>query len=764
MFRFRWVVGVVLAAMAAIPAANAATPRTAAQTGPAAAHDARTLYLRAATVDLRNKPSLLKPGATFQPGTRYVLQLDGPITPARRDALAAHGVVLDDYIPMNAYVAELSRADAAGLLALGYVAWVGEYDRAWKRCPNIGRLVPVSPERQALATRGQVRLVAYAFKRANADSCARSLKQSGATLRKIMANGADRRVLLDIARDQCSKLCQVGDVMFIEEALEPEPRNATTNWIMQSNVSNMTPLWDAGLHGENQIAGIIDWFMQPDHCAFDDPASPGCPSVANPVCPAHRKIQAYFGIGGSTTFGQHGTHVAGVCVGDELAGTDPNLKGIAFKGRVVFQNMNSEFNNNVAQLLTNAHNNGARVHNNSWGAAGTSYNLWARDMDVFTGGDGVTPAHEEDLVLVAITDFTEPVQLPENAKNCLAVSASQDAPFQDSRCVGGFGPTADGRRKPELLAPGCGSVSADLFTPLPCLTNTAVGTSFAAPAVAGMAMLVRQYYMDGFYPGGAANPPDAFLPSGALLKATLINSAVDMTGVAGYPSGFEGWGRVLADDALFFAGDARKLSVQDVWNASGLSTGQTMAFPVDVAAGSMPLKITLVWTDVAGSPGVALTPTNNLDLRVTAPDASVFLGNVFTGGQSATGGTADALNNTEQVHRLSPVAGMYTIEVIGTAVAVGTQGFALVITGDLTPAVPNCAAATPADVNNDGLVNGADIQPFVSMLIAFDGTIDTPAECAADIGSSADPCAPDATVDASDVAGFVATVLSGACP
>jgi hypothetical protein len=45
----------------------------------------------------------------------------------------------------------------------------------------------------------------------------------------------------------------------------------------------------------------------------------------------------------------------------------------------------------------------------------------------------------------------------------------------------------------------------------------------AAPVVAGGAALTRQYYLDGFYPSGRASKQDAFTPSGALIKATLIN-------------------------------------------------------------------------------------------------------------------------------------------------------------------------------------------------------------------------------------------------
>jgi hypothetical protein len=49
--------------------------------------------------------------------------------------------------------------------------------------------------------------------------------------------------------------------------------------------------------------------------------------------------------------------------------------------------------------------------------------------------------------------------------------------------------------------------------------------------------------MDGFYPSGAATPGDAFTPTGALVKAVLVNTCQDMTSISGYPSNQEGWGR-----------------------------------------------------------------------------------------------------------------------------------------------------------------------------------------------------------------------------
>ena len=63
---------------------------------------------------------------------------------------------------------------------------------------------------------------------------------------------------------------------------------------------------------------------------------------------------------------------------------------------------------------------------------------------------------------------------------------------------------------------------------------------------------------------------------------------------------------------------------------------------------------------------------------------SVWRGNVFSGGNSTTGGTADRKNTLEQVLLATPAAGTYTVTVRSFNVPNGPQPFALVVTGNVT--------------------------------------------------------------------------------
>jgi hypothetical protein len=234
---------------------------------------------------------------------------------------------------------------------------------------------------------------------------------------------------------------------------------------------------------------------------------------------------------------------------------------------------------------------------------------------------------------------------------------------------------------------------------------------------------MRQYFTAGYYPSGAPSAPDAFDPSGALLKAAVVNSAVDMTGITGFPSNQEGWGRVLADNALYFPGDARRLLVAQARNnqSGALSTGGLFALRVRVTDASQPLKITLAFHDAPGAVNTSFAPVNNLDLDATPLGQPAYFGNVFSGGFSDRGGSADTLNNLEQVLVTSPHTGAWLIRVSAPAVNVGTQGFGLVVTGGVE-------ALCPADFNGDGFVDFFDYDSFVVAYELGDPFADTNAD------------------------------------
>jgi len=226
----------------------------------------------------------------------------------------------------------------------------------------------------------------------------------------------------------------------------------------------------------------------------------------------------------------------------------------------------------------------------------------------------------------------------------------------------------------------------------------------ASPGATGLTALIRQYYTDGWYPTGSRVAPNGFTPSGALLKATLVNSAVSMANTTAIPANCQGWGRILLENALYFTGQTRKLWAKD--NDTPFATGSTnedRTYNFSVTSSAEPFKVTVAWTDFPSTPAANPNLNNDLDLRVTGPTGTLWLGNVFSGGVSTAGGTADRRNTLEQVLLAAPATGAYTVTVRSFNVPNGPQPFAVVVTGALGA---TCSGNPECD---DGLFcNGAE--------------------------------------------------------
>jgi hypothetical protein len=275
-----------------------------------------------------------------------------------------------------------------------------------------------------------------------------------------------------------------------------------------------------------------------------------------------------------------------------------------------------------------------------------------------------------------------------------AGNAEQMAPFSSR------GPTDDLRIKPDVVAPGTWILSTasgmyqegygDPVNPkngvyqwdgwgMPYNSDYKYmgGTSMSNPLAAGGATVVKDYYQKHF----------AFNASAALVKATMINSAVDTLdenndGVNDndypIPNVHEGWGRINLDAAT----DG---SIAYVDSATGLSTNGTATFNVTTTGG--PLKVTLVWSDFPSTDTATANLVNDLDLTVVN-GSNTYRGNVFSGGWSQTGGSADRVNNVENVYIQTPVAGTYAVTIKGYNIPNGPQKFALVVDGGTISAPP----------------------------------------------------------------------------
>ena len=96
-------------------------------------------------------------------------------------------------------------------------------------------------------------------------------------------------------------------------------------------------------------------------------------------------------------------------------------------------------------------------------------------------------------------------------------------------------------------------------------------------------------------------------------------------------------------------------------------SGQQRIITGFVPDSSKPFRVTLAWTDAPG-PTSGNAFVNNLDLEVIVR-GNTYKGNVFSGANSATGGSADTRNNVESVFLPAGVTGSFVIKIRGTNIA-----------------------------------------------------------------------------------------------
>jgi hypothetical protein len=647
-----------------------------------------------------------------------LVQFPGPVTDRQMRALRAASVRVYTYLPENAFLVKVPARSLtkARLSSLGAI-WSGPWHPAYKLSPA---LAAVSP---AKAQESYHPVLLHIFPDADLSEVVRQVRDLG--LQAVVGSQRGRsfsrvRLLLSPSEIAAHRedLARLRDVFWIDLEGRKTLLNDTTVWVGQSGLSGgqTTPVFSQGIFGEGQTVAILDTGIDPDMCFFRDTSLGQPPTNAcnggTVVNTNQRKVIAVDFLASNECSGgisnsewdtqDHGTHVAGTVAGDNFANLllHDTADGMAPGAKLVIQDAGYQVDNcgdlpgigcpvvDLNPIFLQAYNQGARLHTNSWGdnenaSVQNNYSAGSQDVDEFMWN------HKDFLIFFAAGNAGSgagSVGSPSTAKNGVSVGATLRSTSANSMAsFSSCGPTADGRIKPDVTVPGSSIVSAnnDLSASSNnCGTLSLSGTSMATPGAAGLTALIRQYFTEGWYPTGSEISTNGFTPSAALLKASLINSAVNMTGTTAIPANCQGWGRALLENVLFFNGQTRKLWVKD--NATAFATGSTnedRTFNFSVNTGES-LKVTLAWTDFPSTPAAGTNLVNDLDLIVTGPGGTTWRGNVFSGGASATGGTADRRNTLEQVLLSSPAAGVYTVTVRSFNVPNGPQPFALVVTGN----------------------------------------------------------------------------------
>lgn len=235
-------------------------------------------------------------------------------------------------------------------------------------------------------------------------------------------------------------------------------------------------------------------------------------------------------------------------------------------------------------------------------------------------GDGsetnAQPGDWDQIVGADSWDGYHTIRANGTAKNVITVGSIDDSDSSMSD-HSNWGPTDDGRIKPDIVAPGvnissCNNGDGDgngSFDDYRVLS----GTSMAAPAVTGIVALMIQSYREDYL----GVPDSTLTPLPSTIKALLCHSADDM-GNAGPDYQF-GWGGIRANEARqlilnkkFLEGLVLEIDDYDVYEFTAVG-------------GEPEIRITMTWDDyqaAAGNPDPTII--NDLDLVVEDPDGNFY--------------------------------------------------------------------------------------------------------------------------------------------
>jgi serine protease AprX len=631
--------------------------------------------------------------------SNYVLiQTRAPLTAEEKGQLAKLGVLIHEYVPEDTYLCGYRASDLDEIRALPFVAWADVYLRGFKIPPSLRPAAPESagsilPTTLARSPSRKLRKVDVVF-HDDVDPKSESVKTKVAAAAGVDASDlqtGSRKVRLTVQEGQLEHLASLDEVRHIEPVPERQLFNNVARPILNADVV----VNGTSYQGDGETITVADTGFDLGSTANVHPAFSG-------------RVSKLYALGRTNPDKAddphgHGTHVAGSALGDGNSATMGGpIQGAAPQARLVLQST-LDSGGGLGGLPADLHDlfeppyddDDARVHTNSWGATtpGLPYDSSAKEIDdvvwnrqdlvicFAAGNDGID--RDKSGVIDAGSVGSQSA-----AKNCITIGASEssrpnfeptygeywptdfpanpinsDLQANNSAGLVAFssrGPTKESRIKPDVVAPGTCILStlsravatpSDIFgTSSDALYFFDSGTSMATPLVAGCVAVLRETLVK----NGTARP------SAALIKALVINGAVELGGqyapteAGPSPNNNSGFGRVdLAGsviipgpdpDAGFGEGGPLTEGEEDSFTLDipehPPEHGKSKSRPDDVAPASVGVtfKITLVWSD---PPGAALQ--NDLDLIVRAANGDEWHGNI------GTSSDFDRLNNVEQV-------------------------------------------------------------------------------------------------------------------
>ena len=688
--------------------------------------DMNLIELRAGAFDTtEGEPETLSSLSEPQPAGEQLLlvQMIGPIKQEWFDLLQANAEIVS-YVPNNAY---LVRAGVDGLQRLkdlrledkNIIQWSGPFRPAYKIAPELS----LESSQETLVT---VQLATTDSTPSDIESIAGVSSGPLISEPTSVLNYTNVRIKADPRR--LAEIARMSNVVWIEPWSMPQMLDERQDLIVAGSFIGVNGLAPPGylnwLHSK-RLDSTPDFIVDVSDSGIDqgilDPAvlhkdflnQAGLARVVYARLLGQNVIEGFI----NDTSG-HGTLNAGIVGGYNAIPSFPYLDSAGYSLGLgvhpfvklgISKIFNPEYTSpNMLDMVDRMYRDGARISSNSWGAYNNSYTTDAQLYDSLVRDARRTEPGNQELTVVFASGNKGAggnLSTPATAKNVITVGASENMrPTGIDGCgiasdgaddilslikFSSSGPATDGRKKPDLVAPGTHVQSAQSqdrsftgggvcgprnFPAGQSFYTWSSGTSHSTPAIAGSAALIRQFFQN-----STGRPP-----SPAMVKAFLTNSTSYVSGFMGndsLPGDNQGWGLVNLGRAL----DDTPRNMIDQTQVLG-STGSVTTVQGRVADPTRPFRVTIAWSDAPGTPS-ANPVVNDLDLQVEI-NGKTYLGNRFLNFSSIEGGAPDRLNNVESVWLNAGVTGDFTVRVVAANIAgdgvpgngdTTDQDFALVI-------------------------------------------------------------------------------------
>ena len=361
---------------------------------------------------------------------------------------------------------------------------------------------------------------------------------------------------------------------------------------------------------------------------------------------------------------EHATQVAGILGG--AGNINSSLKGIAPKVRIISYNAlaypnSTKFENAIGLASTIAQNSFGEIVDDTTCDGHGNYDIAEANIDNIVKGSLGKPL----VIVFSAGNERDPPPCPigsggyntttqhSTAKNVITVGATNSNDNLVTLFTS-FGPTDDGRVKPDLMAPGSQSNNDGGITTTNISNKygTLRGTSLAAPHVSGTIALMLEH-LKNLYPSKTVFPSS--------IKALLIDTANDViSGIAttgpDYASGYGVINSTAAVNRITF----------NNFEESTLYDNQTVQTYILVPPNESKLRVTLIWDD-RGQPGsITKKLINDLDLTLIAPNGSLYYPWTLDPNNpsvAAVRNKRDDTNNVEQVVVDNPISGQWIIKI-----------------------------------------------------------------------------------------------------